>query len=210
MANILVFGDSITQGFWDIEGGWVSRLRRFLDQKTLESKSETYFSIFNLGISGDTSEGLAKRFEAELKPRLDQEAEAIIIFAIGINDSYYINPENRHNVSLEQFQQNLWTLLSQARKYSKKIAFLGLTPIDQAKTDPVPWSWTKSYKNDYIKTYNDALKEFCHKNNTDFISLLNQLNSLQDLEDGLHPNSTGHEKIYKIVKSYLLNDQIQI
>jgi len=28
MVNILVFGDSITYGAWDEEGGWVQRLRK--------------------------------------------------------------------------------------------------------------------------------------------------------------------------------------
>lgn len=30
--RVLVFGDSITQGFWDTEGGWVERLRKYYDQ----------------------------------------------------------------------------------------------------------------------------------------------------------------------------------
>ncbi len=208
MANILIFGDSITQGFWDIEGGWVSRLRKFLDEKFLQPDHPFYFSIFNLGIAGDTSQGLVKRFAVELKPRLDEEEEIILIFAIGINDSYYINPENRFNVELENFKQNLITLLEQAKKYSKKIIFLGLTPIDETKTDPIPWSSMKSYKNEYVESYNNALKDFCHKNTVEFIDLLEKLNPETDLEDGLHPNSKGHQKIYEIVKKFLLDQKI--
>jgi lysophospholipase L1-like esterase len=33
MVSILCFGDSITQGFVDLEGGWTQRLRRRLDQE---------------------------------------------------------------------------------------------------------------------------------------------------------------------------------
>lgn len=29
--RVLVFGDSITQGYWDTEGGWVKRIRSHYD-----------------------------------------------------------------------------------------------------------------------------------------------------------------------------------
>ena len=35
MTCLLVFGDSITYGAWDLEGGWVQRLRSFIDKKNL-------------------------------------------------------------------------------------------------------------------------------------------------------------------------------
>lgn len=31
MAKILVFGDSIAYGKWDSDGGWVARLRKYVD-----------------------------------------------------------------------------------------------------------------------------------------------------------------------------------
>ena len=37
--HIIVFGDSITQGYWDPHGGWVQRLRNFLDRKTIKKKN---------------------------------------------------------------------------------------------------------------------------------------------------------------------------
>lgn len=59
MNNIIcVFGDSITWGAWDIEkGGWVQRLRNFV-----ESSSEEYIEIYNLGVSGDNTEDLLEIF----------------------------------------------------------------------------------------------------------------------------------------------------
>jgi lysophospholipase L1-like esterase len=61
MASILCFGDSITQGYIDLEGGWTQRLRRHLDQDATVPRGATTFpahAVFNLGISGDTAEGL--------------------------------------------------------------------------------------------------------------------------------------------------------
>lgn len=83
MAHYLIFGDSITQGFNDLTGGWVQRLRESL---TLDD------FVINLGVSGDTSDGLLARFEVELKPRLSTEGESnIILIAIGSNDSAWNN-----------------------------------------------------------------------------------------------------------------------
>ena len=84
MTNILVFGASITWGAWDREGGWVQRLRNFVDEKNI-SNPDYDRMIYNLGISGDTTENLLSRLENEVKTRLSEE-ETIIIFSIGTND----------------------------------------------------------------------------------------------------------------------------
>jgi lysophospholipase L1-like esterase len=49
--RILVFGDSITQGFGDTEGGWVERLRHDYDVETIKDlrANTNYPTIFNLG-----------------------------------------------------------------------------------------------------------------------------------------------------------------
>jgi hypothetical protein len=46
--KILVFGDSIAYGDYDKEGGWVIRLRKFLDERQLDS-----YETYNLGIPID-------------------------------------------------------------------------------------------------------------------------------------------------------------
>ena len=74
--RILVFGYSIAQGYWDIEGGWVQRLRRYLDKKALESKDLLpSWSIFNLGISGETIDHLLDRFDSEVKARTNDKKD---------------------------------------------------------------------------------------------------------------------------------------
>jgi hypothetical protein len=60
MASILCFGDGITQGYVDLEGGWTQRLRRRLDQPATVPVGATTFpahAVFNLGVSGDTPRG---------------------------------------------------------------------------------------------------------------------------------------------------------
>jgi lysophospholipase L1-like esterase len=210
MVRILVFGASITYGAWDKEGGCVQRLRKFLDEKTLTDPN-FYCIIYNLGISGDTTEDLLERFEFETKQRLKEEEKTIIIFAIGTNDSQFIHSQNSLRHSPQKFQNNLQKLVNLARKFSSKIIFVGLTPVDELKVDPIPWDTDKSYKNEYIQKYNEIIKSVCKKNKIYFIEILEKFVKLDYkdlLEDGLHPNSKGHQEIFEIVKDYLIQNKI--
>src|SRR3990170_7472616 len=89
-THILVFGTSTTYGAWDREGGWVQRLRGFLDEKVINSDYKHDYFVYNLGISGDKSADILTRFEPETKARLGHHnAEIIILFHLGINDCIY-------------------------------------------------------------------------------------------------------------------------
>lgn len=206
---ILIFGDSITCGKGDREGGWAQRLRKFLYEKTLSNEGN--FSIYNLGVDGDNTEDLLQRFELETKHRLDEEEETVFIFAIGINDSQFVHSKNSLRIPLERFKDNIKTLINIAKKSSPKIIFTGLTPVDESKTTPIPWNTDKSYKNEYVRQYDEIIKTTCQENNLLFIEIFEKLRELDYknlLEDGLHPNSEGHQKIFEIIKESLIANKI--
>ena len=210
MAEILIFGDSIAYGAWDREGGWVQRLRKFLDERNLADPN-FYCLVYNLGIPGNTSADLLERVEFETEQRLKAGEETIIIYAIGINDSQFVHSKGEHNVPLDEFRENIQKLIDKAKIYSSKIAFLGLTPVDEGKTTPIPWNPDKSYKNEYIERYNNVIRKVCEENEIYFIEILERLKALnyQDLvKDGLHPNSKGHQKIFEIVRDFLIKNKI--
>ncbi len=203
--RILVFGDSIAYGAWDREGGWVQRLRKFLD--------EHYNGciVYNLGISSNTSLDLLKRFEFETKQRLEEDDETIIIFSIGINDSMFILSENKNKIGLEKFKENIQELISIAQKFSSKIIFVGLTPVDEMRTTPIPWDNNKIYRNQDIQRFDKTIKNVCKENGIYFIELFEKLKGLKSQEllaDGLHPNSGGHEKIFEFVRDFLVKNNI--
>jgi len=197
--NICIFGDSIAYGAFDPEkGGWANRLRLYLD-----GRDDFEDGVYNLGILGDDTEGLLERLEAEAKFREPR----FLIFAIGINDSQYVISENQNRVPIEKFEKNIKELISKARKITDKILFVGLTPIDEAKTTPIPWNTDKMYKNEYVEKYNNKIKEVCESEKIDFIDIFSEM-VREDYEtmliDGLHPDSKGHEwmanKIIKEIK----------
>lgn len=206
-----VFGTSITHGKGDFEqGGWVARLRKFFDQKNL-ANPENYFGIYELGVSGETTSQLLKRFEIECGARLIERKEyneqAVIIFEIGINDSQFIHSKNGPRTSPGEFKENIKKLIEFSKEFTDEIIFLGLTPVDEPKTTPIPWNTDKSYKNENIQRNNEIIKVACEKNNQPFIEIFNSLNN-EDLYDGLHPNEKGHQKIFEIVKDFLIENKI--
>jgi lysophospholipase L1-like esterase len=208
MSQILIFGDSITYGASDLEGGWVSRLRKHVDQKGL-SDPDYYNLVYNLGISGNNTTDVLKRFEFEVQQRIDEEEETVIIFAVGTNDAQLFKGEFR--TEPDQFEKNLQELYALAQKYSQKVIFVGLFPVDESKTTPVSWHKEKFYKIENIKNNNDTIRNFCEKNRLIFIEIFENFIN-QDyrnlLEDGLHPNTNGHQQMFEIIKDELIKNKI--
>lgn len=195
MANIIVFGDSIACGQNDPRGGWVEYLRQSLNKDL----------VYNLGIDGETTTGLVNRLEKEIKPRLSEDDLNIVVMAIGVNDSAWNHQQNDCWIPLEQFKSNLLQLVKQAKNYTQKIILVGPAPVDQVKVDPVPWHPELSYKTDLVKQYSQAMKAVSVQVKVKFVDLFNRLppNYLQTLDDGLHPNHAGHQKIFTLVQNFI-------
>jgi len=185
--EIGIWGDSITFGSCDSEAlGWAGRLRKTLP-------TDDYNQLYNFGICGETSEDLLKRF--------DVEAEAIrpdkIVFAIGINDSKFPSESDINRVPLEAFEQNLNKLLQQAKGYTDHITLVGLTKVDDE------WRSVRGsrFLNEEIEKYNSAIKKVADENSCRFISIINDVDPVTDLADGLHPNANGYQKMFEKIKS---------
>lgn len=215
--NIFVFGDSIVHGVWDDEmGGWANRLRNFLTNKATD---ESWTELYELGVNGDTSENLLNRFEFEIYHRTIPEQGDIFLIAIGINDSAFLteqgpvrtdHPGGDNVIPKIHFKDNLQYLITLAKKYSEKIVFVGLTPVNEKKTNPK--GGVICYENKYIKEYNKIIKLTAEANGLLFIDVLNEFEKVDYKklldDDGLHPNSKGHQKIFKIVKDYLEKNKL--
>jgi len=205
MSIICVFGDSIAWGASDLEkGGWVERLKVFM--------WENYDSdVYNLGVSGEKTPNILKRFESETKARTEEGEDVILIFAIGINDSYFIHSKNDFMTSPDSFKSNIQGIIERAQKVSPKIIFVGLTPVEESKTTPIPWDTDKSYKNESVKKYDEVINSVCKDKDIPFVETFdNWMKSDYKnlLEDGLHPNSEGHKKIFETVRDYLIKNKI--
>lgn len=197
MARILVFGDSTAWGAWDLKkGGWVNRLWFYFAEK------DQNIDVYNLSISGGTTDTILARFESEAKTR---EAD-ILIFQFGGNDAAYEHKESNYLVPLDKFKANVKEIIQRAKKITGKIIFIGSENVDETRTKPVSWI-DIYYTNENIEKYSKAMKEICDRHNIPFLNIFGLLTN-KDLEDGLHPNSRGHKKIFEAVKKFLTENKI--
>lgn len=210
MPKIFIFGDSLPYGKWDLEtSGWAGRLRRHMDEKVMDGKG--YFETFNFGVPGDSLQGLLKRFEPDLKPRFRDGEDIIIIFQIGINDTQFVSQAGQIRTNKEEFRSDLLDLIGIAQKYTQKVVFLGLTPINEEQSLTVPWYHDDYYRNKVIKEYNEIIKSAAKEKGAHFLGLFEKLNQkryFDNLVDGIHPNSKGHELLFRIVREFLVDKKI--
>jgi len=191
MKRICIFGDSITWAMGLSERvGWADLLRNYL-----ESETDHYLEIYNLGIDRDVSADLLKRIENESEARKPD----MIIILIGTNDSlqYTKNGKLVNQTSEDVFRNNLQSLIDKAKKFTTEIFFIGLALGDDLLTNPLPRSVTgKRYTKARINAYDKIIKDVAGKNSLPFIDINTILND-KDFIDGLHPNEGGHKKIYQ-------------
>lgn len=193
MNSICIFGDSTAWGAWDMEkGGWANRLWLYAGEKT-DGECE----IYNLSISGGTTETILERFESEAKIR---EADALI-FQSGGNDSYLKGKNGSNQIPVDQFRKNLQEIIRGAKNITPNIIFIGFKNVDETKTMPVSWK-DIYYVNAEIKKYDEIMKDVCKENNIPYLDIFGLLKN-EDFEDGLHPNTLGHKKIFEKVKNFL-------
>lgn len=204
MAVVYLFGDSITYGAWDIErGGWAARLRNHLDGLQLKDSS-LYFLCYCLGVPGETTDGLAKRFEAEIGAREREGEDAIFVFAYGANDSVFVPSTKGFRVPEERFVKNMESALDAARAITDKIVMLNVTPADEAICASRYGAKDKVRLNANVVAYNALITEIGKRRSIPIVDVYGEYakgDFRQFLsEDGLHPNEKGHQLIFEKVK----------
>lgn len=194
--SICIFGDSTAWGAWDMEkGGWANRLWFYVAKR----EDPDYVEIYNCSISGGTTETILERFEKEAEIR---GADALI-FQTGGNDASYHLESGEFMVTIEKFKENIQKIIDRANKITSNIVFMDLKNCDESKTMPVPWI-PICYANENIQKYSRIMEEVCLENKIPFLDV--RLLNNEDFDDGLHPNSEGHRKIFEKVKDFLVQN----
>lgn len=200
--KILIFGDSIVYGKWDEESGWVARLRKYIDQKYNFSKDKN-IQVYNFGIPGEVVGRLAKRVESELVFRkTDPGDKLLVIFAIGANDSCPNNWMTKEQTPESDFKRSLKKLIKIARKHKSRIVFIGLTPVNPAKSKGL------LFTNEQVSRYDRFVAEVCTEISIKRLDLFDDLMKLkfpQMLVDAVHPGSNGHEVMADRIIKFLEN-----
>ncbi|MDR6514110.1 SGNH/GDSL hydrolase family protein [Chryseobacterium camelliae] len=202
----LFFGDSITYGEYDsVFGGWVDILKRYALQKYHEGSHELI--LFNLGIGGETTEGLIKRISHEMGARNAADGN-IVFIGYGANDLAIKNGDQM--VDPELFEQNIWSAVQKARQYAEDIYLLSILPFSK-RVDGVVVASGKLRTNDEAIRYNRILKKIALEleglHYIDFHAAFEQDKELLLSPDGVHPNEKGYgimaEIMIPVIEQYL-------
>lgn len=201
----LFFGDSITYGEYDgVFGGWVDILKRYALQKFHEGSNEVI--IYNLGIGGETTDGLIKRIPHELSARNSAEGN-IVFMAYGANDLAI--KEGTQMVAPAHFKANIQSAIQSAKQFTNDVYLVSILPFSK-NVDGVQVASGKLRTNDEVMIYNKILQDIALENSFIYIDFYTAF--LEDKEillsqDGVHPNEKGYgmmaEIAIPIIEKYL-------
>ena len=203
--RIFIFGDSIAWGATDLKGGgWVDRFKIFF-----RDYAGRFNQVFNLAISGHSTKTLLNRIKFETKIRTSSsDRKYVVIIALSVNDACFRKSLNNFQIPIKEYEELLKNLVQEIDGIADDIVFIGQTNVQDTKTNP--WLLADGdyfLKNKDIEKYNFVAKNFCEKNNLPFIETFDLLDD-KDLDDGLHPNAKGHEKMFVRVRDFLIDNKI--
>lgn len=209
--RLIALGDSITLGHWDEGGGWLAHVRRKSDKRVLASEREEYATVYNLGISSNTSCHVLSRYRSEVDARHDRDEkdapDLFIALAIGINDSAVSAGTTDHLVEPQEFEANMRTLIDLARQdASGRVLVVGPTPVDESKTRPVTFRLQREYRLDFIEQYNEIARATAAGLGVPFSDLFAALRPHDghwQEWDGVHLNSSAHGRVAEFVDAEL-------
>jgi lysophospholipase L1-like esterase len=202
--RVLLFGDSITFGAWDSQGGWADRLKRFYNaeyQRVVETDNPNPHQILNLGIGGDTSRNLLARFEHEYKARASANWPPVFVIAVGVNDTKVPRGGGANLVPIDEYRANMRAIVQLAKKYSDKILLVGLFPL---RDEELPFK-DVVFRQDTVEQYDAVIDEVSKEFSVPKVEVLQVIAAQHDYKslffaDGLHPNDAGHGRIYDLIK----------
>ncbi|GHU08686.1 arylesterase [Alphaproteobacteria bacterium] len=204
MNNIIIVGASITQGYWDTEGGWATRIKREYIKRAVDKKDYDVPMVFNLGISGNDAIKILKRLDVELQARA-KNRDDLVLFFFGTNDSSH--QQGKFIETPAEFKQNIEKIVETTQKYTDNIIFGNILPCDDKIVQPVAWNDTVFYYNSRIIEFNSVIQEFCADNDIKMIDVYTPFAAESQkqnlLEDGLHPNDVGHKLVFEIIMKEL-------
>ena len=179
MKTVLVFGDSLSDGFMlKRSQAYPALLARKLQAAGLN------FEVINASASGGTTGGGLERLPPHLKHRID-----ILILELGINDAF-------RGLAVAQIQSNLQLIIDKvkARNPNVRVVVAGMQLPGYAADD-------------YVSAFGKMFVDLAGSNNAALVPYLLQSvggDPSLNLPDGIHPNAAGQkilaENVWRVVE----------
>src|SRR6266446_1239590 len=179
MKTILVFGDSLSDGFM------LQRTEAYpaLLAKKLQAAGLN-FQVTNASAAGGTTAGGLERLPPHLKHRID-----IFILELGINDAF-------RGLAVDQIQNNLQQIIDKvkARNPNARVVIAGMQLPGYAADN-------------YVFAFGRMFTDLATKNNAALVPYLLQGvagDPSLNLPDGIHPNAAGQkilaENVWRVLE----------
>jgi acyl-CoA thioesterase I len=201
-SRVCFLGDAFTAGAGDETAlGWVGRLA------ASEWAHGHDVTVYNLGIRGDSTRALLRRWRAECEARLPAAANGRLVFAFGGNDAKEEIGKGI-DVPLAESLDNALVLMSQASVW-KPTLWIGLIPMSDIK--PYPQLLTGPqfrFCNARQAEYNAAYAKLAGTLNIPFLDLHTPLMKDPEWEgmtqagDGSNPAAEGYAKLARMISAW--------
>ena len=179
MKTILVFGDSLSDGFM---------LKRSEAYPALLAKklhaAGLNFQVTNASAAGGTTEGGLERLPPHLKGKID-----IFILELGINDAF-------RGLSVDEIQNNLQQIIDKAKARNPNVrVVIAAMQLPNYASD------------DYVSAFGKMFGDLASRNNAALVPYLLQGvagDPSLNLPDGIHPNAAGQkilaENVWRVLE----------
>ncbi len=199
-ARIIVFGSSTVYGRGDPErGGFVGRLRGWHEPKHSSNL------VYNLGVPGDSVQGMLSRMEAEVSFRRPD----LILLYPGLNDTRRTGSRGAPTaISGEQFHAQLSALLDKSKKLAPTL-MISSFPVDETRT--TPWQNSGRHEIFYLaedaRLFTDIGRSLCEERKISYMPIFETWSKGTDCRalsiDGLHGSPEAHAKLFEELKIFL-------
>src|SRR5438128_6697746 len=179
MKSILVFGDSLSDGFMlPRSQAYPALLAQKLHAAGLN------FQVTNASAAGGTTQGGLERLPAHLKHRID-----ILVLELGINDAF-------RGLPIEQIQNNLQQIIDKVktRNPNARVVVAGMQLPGYAADD-------------YVSAFGQMFADLAAKNRAALVPYLLEGvagNPSLNSSDGIHPNAAGQkilaENVWRVLE----------
>ena len=190
---VLFFGDSFVTGAGDEEGlGWPGRLVASAWRNRLP------MTAYNLGVRGENTRDVARRFRAEAEPRVIPGADNRAIFAVGAND-VSTDADGEQEIPTDESVRLMGEMLDACGELGITAMVLGPGPAGIPDHD------------ERSRALGDRLGQLSAERGLRYFAILDELLASEAWtrsarrNDGLHPSAEGYAALAELLESAWLD-----